>query len=92
LVENLIAGVDRGVLATKLATQLPPARARREVAATADSPLLAVCRDLATRARRLELVAAIGRSHARGEPEATARPPTPRRSIATTGPRTAPSC
>jgi hypothetical protein len=44
-------------------------RAVREVAAIASSPLLPVCSELARRARRLELVAAIGRSHARGAPE-----------------------
>ena len=72
IVENLVAGVPEATLATQLATQLPAARARREVAEIAHSPLLATCRDLATRARRLELVAAIGRAHARHEPEPTA--------------------
>jgi len=55
------------------------ARAEREVAVIAASPLLPVCAQLARRARRLELVAALGRSHARGAPDRTAveRRPTP---------------
>ncbi len=71
VVENLLAGVERSTLIAQLAKQIPKARARREVDAIADSPLLAVCGELATRARRLELVAALGRSHARGEPDPT---------------------
>jgi hypothetical protein len=68
IVENLIAGVAEGELAAQLAKQMPKARAAREVAAIARSPLLPVCAGLARRARRLELVAALGRSHARGAP------------------------
>jgi hypothetical protein len=80
IVENLIAGVAEAELVTKLAPQLTVARARKEVRAIARSPLLAVCARLAKRAQRLELVAALGRSHARGEPAATAieRRSTPR--------------
>lgn len=69
IVENLLAGVAERRLVEALAAQVPRARAAREVAAIARSPLLPVCAQLARRARRLELVAAIGRSHARGAPE-----------------------
>jgi len=69
IVENLLAGVAERELIEQLAAQLPRARAAREVAAVAGSPLLPVCAQLARRARRLELVAALGRSHARGAPE-----------------------
>ncbi len=72
IVENLLAGATERDLAAQLATQLPRARAAREVAAIARSPLLPVCAQLARQARRLELVAAIGRSHARGAPDRTA--------------------
>jgi Cupin-like domain len=68
IVENLLAGVDERALVAQLATQLPRARAAREVAAIARSPLLPVCAQLARRARRLELVAALGRSHQQGAP------------------------
>jgi hypothetical protein len=71
IVENLLAGVAERRLVEGLAAQVPRARAAREVAAIARSPLLPVCAQLARRARRLELVAAIGRSHARGAPERT---------------------
>jgi hypothetical protein len=71
IVENLLAGVAEDALAVQLATQMSPARARREVREIARSPLLPVCGQLARRARRLELVAALGRSHARGAPAAT---------------------
>jgi hypothetical protein len=69
IVENLLAGVAERALVAQLATELPRARAAREVAAIAGSPLLPVCAQLARRARRLELVAALGRSHARGAPD-----------------------
>lgn len=73
IVENLLAGVPASTLVAELATaDVSRARARRAVRAIAASPLLAVCGRLASRARRLELVAALGRSHARGEPDATA--------------------
>ena len=71
IVENLLAGVAAEDLVTTLATQMPVARARREVSQIASSPLLAVCASLAGRAAQLELVAAIARAHARGEPAAT---------------------
>ncbi len=71
IVENLVAGVRPRDLVKQLAKQIPAARARREIDAIAKSPLLDTCRALMTRARRLELVAAIGRAHARHEPEAT---------------------
>ena len=79
IVENLLAGAAPRDLAAQLATQMSRARAEREVAAIAASPLLPVCAQLARRARRLELVAALGRSHARGAPDRTAveRRPTP---------------
>jgi hypothetical protein len=79
IVENLLAGVAERELAAQLATQMSRTRAAREVAAIARSPLLPVCAQLARRARRLELVAALGRSHARGAPDRTAveRRPTP---------------
>jgi len=69
--ENLLAGVDAAVLEKQLAAQMSKARARAEVRAIAASPLLPVCAELARRARQLELVAAIGRSHQRHEPAAT---------------------
>jgi len=72
VVENLIAGITEAEIAKRLASQMSATRARAEVAAIARSPLLSVCAELATRARRLELVSAIGRGHARGEPAATA--------------------
>src|SRR5689334_15332046 len=72
IVENLLAGVAERAVVAQLATQLPRARAAREVAAIARSPLLPVCARLARQARRLELVAALGRSHARGAPDRTA--------------------
>jgi cupin-like protein len=80
IVENLLAGVATSELAQRLAEQMPLARARREVDAIASSPLLPVCSRLAVRARRLELVAALGRAHARGAPEPAAieRRTTPR--------------
>jgi hypothetical protein len=71
IVENLLAGVAERALVAQLATRMPRARAAREVAATARSPLLPVCARLARQARRLELVAALGRSHARGAPDRT---------------------
>lgn len=71
IVENLIAGVGERELVAQLAAQMPRARAAREVAAVARSSLLPVCAGLARRVRRLELVAALGRSHARGAPERT---------------------
>jgi hypothetical protein len=71
IVENLVAGVAERELVARLAAQMPGARAAREVAETARSPLLPVCAQLARRARRLELVAALGRSHARGAPDPT---------------------
>lgn len=71
IVENLVAGVAAEVIAAQLATQIPPARAAREVAAVARSTLLPVCAQLLERTRRLELVCALARVHARGEPERT---------------------
>ncbi len=71
IVENLLAGVPEAKVVAELASQISAARARREVTAIARSPLLATCGALANRARRLELVAAIGRAHARHEPEPT---------------------
>ncbi len=71
IVENLVAGVAEAEIAKRLGSQITLARAKREVAAIAQSPLLPVCSDLAKRVRRLELVAAVGRAHARGEPEPT---------------------
>lgn len=80
IVENLVNGVAEAELVAQLAPQLTVARARKEVRAVARSPLLAVCARLAKRAQRLELVAALGRSHARGEPAPAAveRRATPR--------------
>jgi hypothetical protein len=80
IVENLLAGIEPRKLVAKLSTQMPVAQAKREIAAVAASPLLPVCGQLARRARRLELVAAVARSHARGAPEPTAveRRPLPR--------------
>lgn len=72
VVENLLAGVSEAALVDALAGQLPRVRARREVSAIARSPLLDVCARLARRARQLELVAALGRAHAAGEPAAAA--------------------
>lgn len=72
IVENLLAGAGERAIAARLATQVPRTRAAREVAAVARSPLLPVCAELARRARRLELVAALGRSHALGAPDRTA--------------------
>jgi hypothetical protein len=73
IVENLLAGAREDAISRALArAPMPLARARREVRAIARSPLLAVCARLAKRARRLELVAAVGRAHARGEPAPTA--------------------
>lgn len=72
IVENLLDGVPAATLATQLATQMPAARAKREVTAIARSPLLGTCGTLLHRARRLELVAALGRAHARHEPDPTA--------------------
>ncbi len=72
IVENLLAGVPAATLIKQLAAQMPASRARREITQIASSPLLATCGALANRARRLELVAAIGRAHARHEPEPTA--------------------
>src|SRR5688572_35433 len=72
VVENLLDGIDEATLVDALATQISRTRARREVRAIATSPLLDVCGRLARRARRLELVLAIGRAHAAGEPSATA--------------------
>jgi len=71
IVENLLAGFGEAELVAQLATQLPAARARKEVRAVARSPLLAVCARLARRAQRLELVAALGRNHGRAEPMPT---------------------
>jgi ribosomal protein L16 Arg81 hydroxylase len=71
IVENLLAGVSEAAIVAKLAPDVPRTRARAEVKAIACSPLLAVCARLARRAHRLELVAALGRSHARGEPAPT---------------------
>jgi hypothetical protein len=71
IVDNLLAGVSRARIVEMLTTQIARTRAAQEVAAIARSPLLPVCARIATHARRLELVAAIGRAHARGEPSAT---------------------
>jgi hypothetical protein len=71
IVQNLLAGVTEARLVTQLAKQLSRTRAAREVRAIAKSPLLPVCAQLATRARQLELVAALGRAHAAGEPDPT---------------------
>lgn len=72
IVEQLLAGVPPATLVRALAGQVPAATARREVSAIAQSSLLPVCGQLARRAQQLELVAAIGRAHQRGEPDATA--------------------
>jgi hypothetical protein len=71
VVENLLAGVDEKVIAKKLAKHISATRAKREVRAIAQSPLLDVCGRLANRARQLELVAALGRAHRAGEPAPT---------------------
>ncbi len=71
VVENLLAGIEPAVLEQQLASQMPKARARREIRAIAASPLLPVCARLADHARRLELVAAIGRAHHRHAPDPT---------------------
>lgn len=71
IVENLVRGVAADDIVARLAKQLPRARAKREVAAIQASPLFGVCMQLARRASRLELVAALGRTHARGEPDPT---------------------
>ena len=71
VVENLLAGVSERALVDTLAKAISRRRAQREVKAIATSPLLAVCAQLAIRARRLELVAAVGRAHAAGEPDRT---------------------
>jgi len=71
VVENLVAGVARAELVARLATQMPRARARREIDAIAASPLLPVAAQLARRARRLELALALGRAHARAAPAPT---------------------
>lgn len=68
IVENLLAGVAEDALVAELVPELSKTRARAEVRAIASSPLLPVCARLAKRARRLELVAALARSHAHGEP------------------------
>ncbi len=71
LVENLIAGVAPTALTdTLIGRGVPAADAHREVDAIATSPLLPVCGALATRVRRLELVAALARHHAAHEPDA----------------------
>ena len=67
IVENLVNGVDEAALVKALAKQVSRTRAQREVRAIAKSPLLDVCARLAKRARQLELVAALGRAHQRGE-------------------------
>jgi hypothetical protein len=72
VVENLLAGVEEHAIVKQLATQIAKTRTQREVRAIGKSPLLDVCARLATRARRLELVAAIGRAHLAGEPNASA--------------------
>jgi hypothetical protein len=72
VVENLIAGVAERDLVKLLAKQLGAPRAKREVAAIAKSPLLAVCARLSRRAHKLELAHALARSHALGEPDPTA--------------------
>lgn len=69
IVENLADGVAPAALAKQLATQMPSARAKREVAEIVRSPLLDTSLALLRRARRLELVAALGRAHARHEPD-----------------------
>lgn len=75
LVENLLAGVAPARLVDGLVARgVPPARARREVAATAASPLLPVCGELTARARRLELAHALCRAHDRHDPAPTAVP------------------
>jgi hypothetical protein len=71
VVENLLAGVSERALVATLGKQITRARAAREVQAIAASPLLDVCARLAKRAQRLELVAAVGRAHAAGEPDRT---------------------
>lgn len=71
IVENLLAGVPAARLVDQLASQVPRRRAAAEVAAIAGSSLLPVCAELARKIRRLELVAAIGRGHARGAPRPT---------------------
>jgi hypothetical protein len=71
VVENLLAGVSERELVKSLSAQIGAPRARREVSAIARSPLLAICARLARRAQRLELVCALGRGHAGGEPAAT---------------------
>lgn len=71
-VENLIAGAAEAALVDELVARgVPRALARAEIAALARSPALPVCAHLARRARRLELVAALARAHARGEERAT---------------------
>jgi hypothetical protein len=73
VVENLLAGVAAADLVPQLiARGVPRTLARAEIAAIARSPVLAVCARLARRARRLELVAALARAHAHGEPDAKA--------------------
>jgi len=72
IVENLLAGVAADELVTRLVPQVPRALAQREVTAIARSPLLAVCARLARRARQLELVAALGRAQAAGDPDGAA--------------------
>lgn len=68
VVENLLAGVAPAELVAKLVPDVPRAIARREVEAIATSPALDACARLARRVRQLELVAAIGRAHAAGDP------------------------
>lgn len=71
IVEQLLSGTSHAQIIGAF-TELPRASLTREVRAIAGSPLLATCRRLARRAQRLELVAALGRAHAQGEPAATA--------------------
>jgi hypothetical protein len=71
IVENLLAGIAEADLVAQLVERgVARTRARAEVAAIAGSPLLPLCGRLARRARQLELIAALARAHAHGEPEA----------------------
>lgn len=68
IVDNLARGAAIDDLVARLRAHIPEARARREIAAITTSPLYPVAVGLARRSRRLELVAALARAHARGEP------------------------
>lgn len=72
IVDNLVRGVAVDTLVDKLSQQLSRTRARSEIAAIAASPLLPLCEQLVRRSRRLELVSALARAHASGEPDRTA--------------------